>query len=170
MQFLFFYFDSIRNKYIKLIIVAIVVAKFAVAAINLVLFSVIFDIISTRIIVNTVLNICSIDCDFAVAVKLCLPLKYPFNTDDTDTKNIDGARHINEYLASGICKAFSDIGFAYVNNSIVPVIPIIANVTNAILKILCAPLLSPTASLSDTKYEIALGTPVDENVSNNAYI
>ena len=44
------------------------------------------------------------------------------------------------------------------------------NVAKAILNILCAPLLSPTATLSDTNFEIALGTPIDDIVSNNAYI
>ena len=38
------------------------------------------------------------------------------------------------------------------------------------LLFLFAPLLSPTANLSDTNFEIALGNPIDDIVSNNAYI
>ena len=47
---------------------------------------------------------------------------------------------------------------------------LLVNVDNATLNILFAPLLSPTANLSDTNFEIALGTPIEDIVSNNAYI
>ena len=43
-------------------------------------------------------------------------------------------------------------------------------VTNAILKILCAPLQSPIAVRSDTIFAIAPGIPTDDIVKNNAYI
>ena len=52
----------------------------------------------------------------------------------------------------------------------VPIIPKTAKVKNAILKILCAPLLSPIANLSATNFDIAFGTPVEENVKSSAYI
>ena len=48
--------------------------------------------------------------------------------------------------------------------------PIKENVANAILNILYAPLLSPKAVLSETNFEIAFGTPMDERVNNSAYI
>ena len=56
------------------------------------------------------------------------------------------------------------------NNSIVPIAPITPNVANATLNILFAPLLSPNANLSDTNFDIALGTPIDDIVNNKAYI
>ena len=64
-------------------------------------------------------------------------------------------------LVTGIATAYMDS---------IPMVIITANVANAILKILCAPLLSPTATLSDTSFDIALGTPIEDIVSNNAYI
>ena len=154
----------------KLETVAMVVAIFADAAIISVFCFPKITTNSTSETVKTVLNICSIVCDFAVTEKLCLPLKYPLITDVIDTKNIDGESAIKEYFASGICIHLFEIVSAPAKRSKEPIIPINAKVTNAILKILCAPLLSPTANLSDTKYEIALGTPVDENVRSNAYI
>ena len=156
--------------YEKLLKVATVVAKFAAAAINVVFILDTFTTISTNIIVNKVLNICSIDCDLAVADKFCLPLKYPLITDVIDTKNIDGERAINEYSASGICNHTFAIVLAPKNNKTVPIIPNVAKVKNEILKTLCALLASPIANLSDTNLAIAFGTPVDENVSNKAYI
>ena len=41
---------------------------------------------------------------------------------------------------------------------------------NATLKILCAPLVSPIAILSDTSFDITLGIPIEDSVSNNEYI
>ena len=64
----------------------------------------ILPIFSTIAIVNNVLNICSKLCEFAVTDIFSLPLKYPFNTDSIDTKNIDGARAISANLVSGICR------------------------------------------------------------------
>ena len=97
------------------------------------------------------MNICSIVCDLAVAENFCLPLKYPLITDVIDTKKIEGESDIKEYFASGICIQLFAIVSANKNSNTEPNIPIIANVTKAILKILCAPLLSPTANLSDMK-------------------
>ena len=126
--------------------------------------------ISTIIIVNTVLNICSRVCALAVVFKLLLPLKYPLNTEEIDTKNIAGDKAINVNSDSGICSQLYDIVCAPKNNSIVPIAPIQPNVASATLNILFAPLLSPIANLSATNFEIAFGTPIDDIVSNNAYI
>ena len=60
--------------------------------------------------------------------------------------------------------------FAPKNNIKVPIPPITAKVAKAILNILCAPFVSPNASLSDTSLAIALGTPIEDNVNNKAYI
>lgn len=49
-------------------------------------------------------------------------------------------------------------------------IPIAVNVFSAILNILCAPLWSPIATLSDTSFDITVGIPTDDKVSNNEYI
>ena len=54
-------------------------------------------------------------------------------------------------------------------NKSVPQNPIQANATNAILNILSAPFLSPNANFSETSFAIALGTPIEDNVSSNAY-
>ena len=105
-----------------------------------------FDIIatiSTNITVSAVLKICSIVCDLAVAFKFCLPLKYPLITDDIATKNIAGDNATKVISASGICNQSFAITFAPKNNIKLPTNPITANVANAILKILCAPLWSP---------------------------
>ena len=64
----------------------------------------------------------------------------------------------------------SEVTFAPKNNNNVPTSPTIANVTNATLNTLFAPLWSPTATFSDTNLAIAFGTPIDDIVSNNAYI
>lgn len=74
------------NIYAKLENVAIVVATFAPAAIISVEVDVTYATISTITIVNTVLNICSNVCALAVIFNVLLPLKYPLNTDDIDTK------------------------------------------------------------------------------------
>ena len=90
------------NIYAKLENVAIVVATFAPAAIISVEVDVTYATISTITIVNTVLNICSNVCALAVIFNVLLPLKYPLNTDDIDTKNIAGDNAINVSSASGI--------------------------------------------------------------------
>ena len=99
-----------------------------------------------------------------------LPLKYPFNTASIDTKNTDGARAINANFASGICKYLLAIISAPKNNIELPTNPRIPNNANAILNILYAPLLSPTATLLDTSFEMLFGTPTEEIVRNSAYI
>ena len=158
------------NIYAKLENVAIVVATFAPAAIISVEVDVTYATISTITIVNTVLNICSNVCALAVIFNVLLPLKYPLNTDEIETKNIAGANATNVSSDSGICVQLYAITCAPKNKSIEPIAPSAPNVTNATLKILLAPLLSPTASLSDTSFDIAFGTPIDDTVSNNAYI
>ena len=120
--------------------------------------------------VNTILNNCSIVWEFAVTFTLFLPLKYPLITLINVTKNIDGDSATKEYSASGICSHFSAIISAPKKSINEHVNPISANVTNAILNILCAPLLSPIANFSDTNFAMAFGIPTDENVSNKAYI
>jgi len=100
----------------------------------------------------------------------CLPLKYPLITDAIVTKNTAGDNATNVISASGIWSQLFAITFAPKNNNKLPTNPIIANVAKAILNILFAPLLSPTAVLSDTNFDIALGSPIDEIVNNNAYI
>lgn len=158
------------NKYAKLENVASVVATFAPAAIISVDVDVTYATISTITIVSTVLNTCSSVCALAVVFNDLLPLKYPLNTDDIDTKNIAGDKATKVNSASGICIQLYAIVCAPKNNSIVPTAPIHPNVANATLKVLFAPLLSPSASLSETNFDIAFGTPIDDIVSNNAYI
>ena len=133
------------NKYMKLENVASVVATFAPAAIISVEVDVIIATISTTTIVNTVLKICSNVWALAVVFRLLLPLKYPLNTDDIDTKNIAGDNATNVSSASGICIQFFAIVCAPKNNSIVPTAPIQPKVPNATLNILFAPLLSPNS-------------------------
>ena len=48
--------------------------------------------------------------------------------------------------------------------------PIAVNVFNAVVNILCAPLWSPIATLSDTSFEITVGIPTDDKVSSSEYI
>ena len=64
-------------------------------------------------------------------------------------------------LVTGIATAYMDS---------IPMVIITANVANATLNILYAPLWSPIATFSDTSFDIAFGTPIDDIVSNNAYI
>ena len=158
------------NRYIKLENVASVVATLAPAAIISVEVEVAYATISTIPIVNIVLNICSSVCALAVIFNVRLPLKYPLNTDDIDTKNIAGASATSVNSDSGICVQLYAITCAPKNSNIDPIAPSVPKVTNATLKILFAPLLSPTANLSDTNFDIAFGTPIDDIVSNNAYI
>ena len=148
--------------------VAMVVAKLAAPAIMVVLFLPILITNSTNTMVNIVFRICSTDWDLAVAEKFCLPLKYPLITAVMETKNIEGERAIKEYSASGICIQFVAICLAPKKSKVEPVIPIMANVIKAILKILWAPLLSPIAILSETSLEMAFGTPVEEKVNSKA--
>jgi hypothetical protein len=48
--------------------------------------------------------------------------------------------------------------------------PIPPNVISATFNILSAPLLFPTATFSDTNFDIAFGTPIEEIVRSIAYI
>ena len=48
--------------------------------------------------------------------------------------------------------------------------PNVAKNFKAILNILCAPVLSPIANLSETSFDITLGIPIDESVKSKAYI
>ena len=131
------------NKYIKLENVASVVAILAPAAIISVDVEVTKATISTTTIVNTVLNICSSVCALAVVFNDLLPLKYPLNTDEIDTKNIAGDNATSVNSDSGICIQLYAIVCAPKNNNIVPIAPIHPKVPNATLNILFAPLLSP---------------------------
>ena len=45
--------------------------------------------------------------------------------------------------------------------------PIVVKVFKAVLNILCAPLWSPIATLSDTSFEITVGIPTDDKVNSN---
>ena len=54
----------------------------------------------------------------------------------------------------------------YKNNIVEPINPIRPNIEIAILNILYAPLLSPTATLLDISCEIALGTPIEDIAKN----
>ena len=122
------------------------------------------------IIVSAVLKTCSSVCDLAVALTFCLPLKYPLITEAIATKNIAGDKATIVISASGIWSHCFEITPAPKNNNKLPINPITEKVANAILNILWAPLWSPTATLSDTNLEIAFGTPIEEIVSNIAYI
>ena len=88
-------------------------------------------------------------------------MKYPLITEDIATKKIAGDNVFIVNSASGTHNIIFAIYFAPKNKNEVPINPITAKVTNAILKTLCAPLLSPTASLSATSFAIAFGTPMD---------
>jgi hypothetical protein len=72
--------------------------------------------------------------------------------------------------ASGICSIFSAINLAPKNKIKVPPSPNKQKVTKHTLNILCVPLLSPTALLSATNFEIAFGTPIEDRVKRSAYI
>ena len=129
----------------KLENVASVVATFAPAAIISVDVEVSTATTSTITIVKIVLNICSSVCALAVIFSVLLPLKYPLNTDEIDTKNIAGAKATSVSSDSGICVQLYAITCAPKNNNIEPIAPIVPNVASATLKILFAPLLSPNS-------------------------
>lgn len=149
------------NIYAKLENVAIVVATFAPAAIISVEVDVTYATISTITIVNTVLNICSNVCALAVIFNVLLPLKYPLNTDDIDTKILLVIMQLMLVLPLEFESNYMQL-YVLQNNNIVPIAPIIPNVANATLNILLAPLLSPNANLSETNLDIAFGTPIDK--------
>ena len=111
---------------------------------------------------------CSITWDLAVTFIISIPLKYPFKTDATETKNIEGDNVINVIFASGICNNFCEIYVAPKHKVNVPINPIIENVANAILNILWLSLKSPTATFSEINFDIAFGTPIEERVNSIA--
>ena len=141
----------------------------APAAIITVSVPVVIAINSTIITESTVLKNCSKVCASAVTFKFCLPVKYPLITQDIATKNIDGESATRVSSASGICRITFDIYSAPQNNIALLKNPIKPKVTKAILKILCAPLVSPTATLSETSFDKAPGIPTEDIVKNKAY-
>ena len=106
----------------------------------------IIAIISTKIMVNVVLNTYSKLCDLAVALIFCLALKYPLITDEIATKKMAGDKATNVISASGICNHKLAIIWAPKNSNKLPTKPIIAKVAKAILKIRYPPLWSPNGN------------------------
>ena len=98
------------------------------------------------------------------------PEKYPLNTDDADTNKIAGANTFNTYFTSGTFNKLVAMNSAPKNNNNEKISPIIVNKYNEVLNILYAALWFPTASLSDTNFDITFGIPIDDKVNNNAYI
>ena len=82
--------------------VANVVARLAPAAINVVFTPELTATISTINIVKSVLNNCSMVCEFAIAFIFPLPLKNPLNTQTIATKKIAGDNATKVNSASGI--------------------------------------------------------------------
>ena len=144
----------------KQVISAIVLATAAPAAITLVSSPVLCAINSISPIVMMVLNICSIVCEFAPIFKFSLPLKYPFITEVIDTNNIDGDNASKLNSASGICIQLHAIVCAKVKTNNDDINPTNPKEIMAILKVLCAPFVSPIANLSDTSFDTALGIPI----------
>ena len=128
-------------KYPNSTIFANVVAKFAIPQIISVFES--LDTIAEISIITIVINVFvswSYVCAFAVVFMFSLPLKYPLYTDITATKNTDGANAIIESSVSGIPKKSIAIFLENATKTKLPIIPMIENSANAILKILYAPL------------------------------
>ena len=124
----------------------------------------------TNVIESTQFRNCSSVCDTLVGFMFCCPEKYPLYTADIATNSIAGDRTFITYATSGTFKIFVAIKSAPKNNPMDRTNPIVVKNLNATLNILCAPFVSPIASLSDTSLDITLGIPIDESVSNNAYI
>ena len=89
-------------------------------------------------------------------------------TDAIATKKIAGDSATSVISASGICSQLYAITWAPKNSIKLPTSPITANVANDTLNILYATLLSPIATFSDTSFDIAFGTPIDEIVNSIA--
>ena len=121
----------------------------------------------TKVILNRQFNNCSKVCVTLVGFIVPSPAKYPLNTAPAGTNIIAGAKTINVYFTPSTFIMFLAITSAPKNNPNDKTIPIHVNVFNAALKILCAPLWSPMATLSDTSFEITVGIPTDDKVSNN---
>ena len=92
-------------KYVNSAMFPKVVDKLLIAAILSVFVLFVIKTISSIVeIVNIVFTNWSIPCALAVVFIDSLPLKYPFNTEITDTRNIDGLSAIIDNFASFICK------------------------------------------------------------------
>ena len=89
-------------------------------------------------------------------------------TDAIATKKIAGDSATSVISASGICSQLYAITWAPKNSIKLTTSPNSANVANATLNILYAPLLSPIATITDTSFHIALCTPIDEIVNSIA--
>ena len=119
---------------------------------------------------NTQFKNCSSVCAILVGFIFCCPEKYPVKTDDIDTNTIPGANTLITVAVSGTCKILHAIKSAPKNNPSEKTNPNTVKNAKAILKIRCAPALSPKANLSETSLEIALGIPVEDKVSSKEYI
>ena len=124
----------------------------------------------TNVIDKTQFKNCSKVCETLVGFIFCCPEKYPLNTADIATKTIAGDSTFITYATSGTFKMFVAIKSAPKKSPIDSINPNVVKNLNAILKILCAPFVSPIAILSDTSLDITLGIPIDESVSKRAYI
>ena len=151
----------------KAIIIAIVLDKFPAAAMIAVSFP---TVAYTNVIVNTQFNSCSSVCVTLVGFIVPSPAKYPLKTAPAATNIIAGASTINVYFTPSTLITYFAIASAPKNRTNDITIPIAVNVLSAILNILCAPLWSPIATLSDTSFDITVGIPTDDKVSNNEYI
>ena len=94
----------------------------------------------TNIIVRPLLNTCSSICEKLVARISESPWKYPRITDDTQTKNKDGARARITYCEPFIFIICTAIKSEPAYNMMVHISPIIENSFNAVANTLCAPL------------------------------
>ena len=95
------------------------------------------------------------------------PAKYPLNTADAATNTIAGAKTCITYFTSGTLNTSVAIGSAAKNNNKENANPKLTKNVILILKILCAPLLSPIAILSETILETTLGIPIDESAKSS---
>ena len=91
---------------------------------------------------------------------LPIPTKYPLNTADIATNIIAGASAISVYFTPGFDKIVFDINPAPKKSIRANITPTKVNTYIAVLKILCAPLLSPIAIFSDTSFDIVFGIPI----------
>ena len=123
----------------------------------------------TNVIVKTQLKNCSNVWEILVDFMLPSPAKYPLKTAEEATNIIAGARTIKTYFTSGTFNMFFAIIPAPKNSTNEKNAPINVNIFKEVLKILCAPLWSPIATLSDTSLEIIVGIPTDDSVSSNEY-
>ena len=73
------------------------------------------------------------------------------------------------YFTPGLCKILFDIAPAPKNSASEKAVAILTNTRKAVLKILCAPLLSPTVIFSETNLEIVFGIPIVAMARINVY-